>query len=288
MKIIEAFFVTKLFILLFFAFFLASCQTVPNITPGIQPGFEAVNPAAIIAVPIFIMPDPSSETSSIDFSLLETEKLIPSLENKIIDSFNHQPNINGYPFSAVKKAINYNPPKVTTNLNDKSLNSPNKSPNEKEMSKPSVWDNLDKTMDDVTKRFSSRDTKTRLLISPNCLARKNYVEFYTYCLAGEQNWLTNLNLLSAQVLNADSALITVITDLQDKVVNKQYQVTGGLSVLLVDTNNGKLIWGNYKKETLVNSSDKKYFPSWDELLNKILIPDFWNGFPGRIGKNQLK
>ena len=257
--------VTKYFFLSFISLsiFFVGCQSSSNIKPGIQPGFEAVNPAAIIAVPIFIMPDPSSETASIDPSLVITEKLIPSLENKIIDSFSHQPNINGYPFSAVKKAIEIKP-------------------------KLGVWDNLDQTMKNVGSRFSSRDIKIRLLITPNCLARRNFVEFYSYCLAGEPAWLTNLNLLSAQVLNADSALITVITELQDKVVNKQYQIKGGLAILLVDTKNGKLIWGNYESETLINSADKQYFPSWDDLLNKILVPDFWNNFPGRIGKNQLK
>jgi hypothetical protein len=247
-------------LLLLLSFLIVGCQTHSPIQSGIQTGFQAVNPAAIIAVPIFIMPDPSSETSLIDPSLIITEKLIPVLENKVMDSFNGQPNINGYQFSAVKKAMG---------------------------SHPNVWDNLDAAMKTVAKRFSSRDVKTRLLITPNCLVRKNFIEFYSYCLADESAWLTNLNSLSAKVLNADTALITVITDLEDKVVDKKYQVTGGIAILLVDTNNGKLIWGNYKKETLIDTEDKKNFPSWKVLLDKILVPDFWQDFPGRIGKNQL-
>ena len=267
-----------------FCFFVVGCQTQNLMNSGIQPGYEAVNPAAIIAVPIFIMPDPSSEVSSIDPSLLITEKLIPSLEDKIMDSFNGQPNINGYQFSAVKKAIGYNQPVVNKTQPAKAKTQPAKV---KELLIPSVWDSLDSTMKTVGSRFSSRDIKTRLLITPSCLARKNFIDFYSFCVADESVWLTSLNLLSAKVLNADSALITVITDLEDKVVDKKYQVTGGLAVMLVDTNNGKLIWGNYQKETLENSADKKYFPSWGDLLNKILAPDFWQDFPGRIGKNQL-
>ncbi|MES2615758.1 MAG: hypothetical protein V4591_10120, partial [Bdellovibrionota bacterium] len=233
----------KLLILL--SIFVVGCQSSTTVNSGIQPGFEAVNPASIIAVPIFIRPDPSSEVSSVDLSLLITEKLIPKLENTIIETnFVHQPNINGYSFSAVKKAVEYKTAKKETVKGEV---------------KKGIWDNLDSTMKDVADRFSSRDTKTRLLITPNCLARKNFVEFYSYCLASDPAWLAALNTLSAKVLNADSALITVVTDLQNKLVGKQYQITGGIAVLLVDTNNGKLIWGNYKKEVITNPIENKYF-----------------------------
>lgn len=277
--------------------FLEGCQTSAWLNGGIQPGYEAVNPAAIIAVPIFIMPDPSSEFSKLDPSLIITEKLIPALESKIIGSFENQPNINGYPFQVVKKAIGFGEKKnqilskTQSPSHEDEFEKKEDSNKEKivhQKAQPLIWDKLDTTMKDVASRFSSRDVKTRLLITSNCLARKNFIEFYSYCLASEKNWLSGLNALSARVLNADSALITVITDLQNTVVDKKYEITGGLAILLVDTNNGKLIWGNYVKETLVNPEDMKYFPSWSEFLNKVFVSEFWNGFPGRIGKNQLK
>lgn len=282
-------FVLKLWFLLFFS--LIGCQSRNNITSGIQPGFEAVNPAAILAVPIFTLPDPSTENSLIDPSLMVTENFLPSLEDKIIQSnFTNQPNINGYSFSAVRKAIlsgapkkvGQNAPTKKGEVDGKKAEVDNKKKNEVK-----IWDGLNFSMRNVAERFSSRDVKVRLLISPNCLARKNFVEFYTYCLASDLTWLSYLNALSSRVYNADSALITVVTDLQNKVVDEEYQIYGGVAVLLVDTNNGKLIWGNFKKETLINPKEKKYFPSWNEFLNKIFVPEFWNNFPGRIGKNQL-
>jgi hypothetical protein len=139
----------------------------------------------------------------------------------------------------------------------------------------------------VAQRFSSRDTKERLLITPKCFSRSSFIEFYSYCLSQEKSWLSALNSLSAQTLNADAALITVITNLNDKVVNNQYQISTDISVLLVDTNNGKLIWGNSKHAQLVNSNEKAFYPRWQDLFNSIFVPEFWKNFPGRIGENQL-
>ena len=253
--------------MVFFFFFMTGCQSSSKLNLGIQSGFEAMNLAAIIAVPVFVQPDPSQEEASIDPSLLVTEKIIPSLEKKIMESFTNQPNVNGYPFSAVKKALHYH-----------------ENPSEGN----SVWNSMSVNLKEIAARFSSRDIKTRLQINPKCLARKNYVEFYSNCVSHETQWLANLNLLSSQVLNADAALITVITELKkNQLPNKQYEIKGGIAVLLVDTNNGNLIWGNDKTETILYPVDKKYFPSWDDILNKILTPNFWNGFPGRIGQNQL-
>ena len=288
-------FVRKLYIslCLLFGASLTGCQSSPHLNSGIQPGFEAVNPAAIIAVPVFVIPDVASETASVDPSVLITEKFIPVLENKIIDSFDGQPNINGYPFAAVKKAIDYTPPNLFGKENiaavskDSSGISFTQNLKAPENAKAKIWDSLNASIQNVSNRFSSRNIKTRLLITPNCLARKNFVEFYSYCLSKEPDWLDGLNRLSARVLNADSALLTVVTNLQNHVNKGQYEITAGISVLLVDTNNGELIWGNTKTETLKNADDQKAFPKWESLLNNILTPDFWSRFPGRIGKNQL-
>ena len=151
-----------------------SCQTPAPVNTGIQSGFEGLNPAAVVAVPIFVMPDAASEFAAIDYSLLSTEKIVPLLENKILESFDHQPNINGYPFSVVKKAINFN----SNIIEDKKTVL-------KEKKEIGVWDSLNFELKDVAKRFSSRNIKTRLLITPDCLSLKNFIQFYSYCLAGE-------------------------------------------------------------------------------------------------------
>lgn len=240
---------------------LISCQSVKPLPEGIQDGFEAVNPASIIAVPVFMLPDPS-KSSSIDPAIVISEQIVTKLQNKVIQSFNDQPNINGYPFSAVAKGIG--------------------------TAKPNIWDNLDESMKAVAARFNSRDSAERSLITSSCLSRKNFMEFYSFCLSTNSKWISGLNALAARVMNADTALIAVITDIDSSVVDEQYKIFGSFSVLLVDTNNGKLIWGRDGYSSLINSPDKKYFPSWDELINNVFSEDFWDGFPGRILNKKIK
>ncbi|KAB8031065.1 hypothetical protein [Fluviispira multicolorata] len=240
---------------------ITSCQSLKPLPAGIQFGYEAVNPASIIAIPTFVLPDPS-KTSSIDPSIIASENIINLLQKKVIDSFDGQPNINGYPFDVVNKAL--------------------------EKGKSNILENLKGTMNNVAKRFSSRDSTVRSLITSSCLSRKNFVEFYSYCLAGEPKWIENLNSLTARVMNADTALIVVITQIESNFDDNIYSITGGFSILLVDTNNGKLIWGKDGSATLINPVEKKYFPNWTELINTVFSNNFWEDFPGRIINKKVK
>ncbi|MBX9840075.1 hypothetical protein [Silvanigrella sp.] len=240
-----------------FSFIFYSCQTMKPLNNGIQEGYEAVNPASIIAVPVFLLPDPS-KYSSIDPAIINTHQLVNKIQNKVMQSFSGQPNINGYAFSAVANALG--------------------------TAKPTYWDKLNDSMKVVADRFNSSQTSTRLLITSSCLSRKNFMEFYTYCLAPDRIWIENLNGLAAKVLNADTALIVVITEISSAAKEDIYSINGGFSVLLVDTNNGKLIWGKDAFASLINPAEKKYFPSWDDLLNQIFSDTYWENFPGRITK----
>ncbi len=240
-----------------FSFIFYSCQTMKPLNNGIQEGYEAVNPASIIAVPIFLLPDPSKH-SLIDPAIINTHQLVNKIQNKVMQSFNGQPNINGYAFSAVASALG--------NV------------------KPTIWDKLNESMKAVADRFNSSQTSTRLLITSSCLARRNFMEFYTYCLAPDRLWIENLNGLAAKVLNADTALIVVITEINSAAKEDIYSIHGSFSILLVDTNNGKLIWGKDGSASLINPADKKYFPSWDDLLNQIFTDNYWENFPGRVSK----
>lgn len=245
------------YLLLFFPliFGLTSCQTAP-LHPGIQPNYVAINPAAIAAVPIFVLANPADSNASVDRSIIISEQLIPQIESRIIASFEHQPNINGYPFSVVRNA--------TSGKNTDIMN------------------HLETAMRETAKRFSSHDIKTRLLITKTCLNRKNFLEFYSYCLAQNPDWISSLNSLSARVLNADSALIVVMDHLSENTESIQHEIQLSVAVLLVDTNNGKLIWGNEKKLKKKNLKDNEKIPNWHELIHDMFTQDFWNEFPGRI------
>lgn len=250
----------KALILISFLFFLEGCQSAPKLPTGIQEGYEAVNPAAILAVPTFVVPNPADPNSAIDHSILVSTPVVQKLEAKVIHSFSGQPNINGYPFTTVSKALGKTP--------------------------PTIHDDLSMSLKNVVLRFSSRDTKTRLLITPRCLGRKNFIEFYSYCLAPDPSWIHNLNNLSAKILNADTALLVFLNNLQSNQTQGLYALSGGVAILLVDTNNGKLLWGNESFVTLNNPADKPYFPKWDDLTGALLPISFWKDFPGRLADEQ--
>ncbi|MGY3802942.1 hypothetical protein ACWNT8_02610 [Pigmentibacter ruber] len=253
--------ILRLFVLKIFVTFFYGCQSSKLLNEGIQEGYEAINPASIIAVPTFVLPDPS-KMAVIDPAIINTHQFIPKLEAKVMEAFKDQPNINGYSFTVVNNVI------VKENLD--------------------ILKNMNQRLIVISSRFSSRESVVRSIITSSCLSRKNFVEFYSYCVAPDNAWISELNKLALKVLNADTALLVILKHLDSNSDNDIYTLNGGISLLLVDTNNGKLIWGKDKFVTLKNPPEKKYFPSVDELLNSIFNEDFWDGFPGRIQKTKPK
>ncbi|WGL61232.1 hypothetical protein QEJ31_06460 [Pigmentibacter sp. JX0631] len=253
--------ILRLFVFIIFVTFVSSCQSLKPLNEGIQEGYEAINPASIIAVPTFVLPDPS-KAAVIDPAIINTHQFIPKLEAKVMEAFKDQPNINGYSFSVVNNVV----------IKEKS----------------DILNNMNQRLTAISSRFSSRESIIRSVITSSCLSRKNFVEFYSYCVAPDSVWISELNKLALKVLNADTALLVVLKNLDSSSNNDIYVLHGGISLLLVDTNNGKLIWGKDKFVTLKNPPEKKYFPTIDDLLISIFNEEFWEGFPGRIQKNKPK
>ena len=232
---------------------LLSCRSTPAVAPGIQPEFEAINPSRILAVPPFVLPDPGSR-STVDIAALETGNTRTVLESKVTSAFQNQPGVNGVSFSTVRQALG---------------------------KRPNVWDTLDAQMRSDSLKLTSRNEQERAELSPDCLKRKNFSDFYSFCLAPDKKWVAGLNALSAKVLNADSALLTAITSLEKTTTNNRYGIVAGLALVLVDTNTGKLIWGRQTAGELFSPEGNASFPEWSKLFETMLNEDFWAEFPGR-------
>lgn len=230
-----------------------SCRSTPAIVPGIQPEFEALNPSRILAVPSFVLPDPGA-FSSVDIAALETGNTRAALESKVTSAFQNQPGVNGVSFSTVRQAIG---------------------------KRPNVWDVLDAQMRSTSLKLTSRNSQERAELSSDCLKRKNFLDFYSFCLAPEKKWVSGLNTLSAKVLNADSALLTAITRLEKTTEKNRYGIAAGLALVLVDTNTGKLIWGKQTSGELLAPEGSASFPEWSPLFESLLNDNFWAEFPGR-------
>lgn len=235
------------------ALFLAACVSrAPTIQMGLQPKYEAVNPSRILAVPPFIVPDPTRQVS-VDVSAVESGNMTAHIEEAVLKAFTDQPAINGVSFFRVRK----------------------------EIGKSNLITNLDREMSQIAKRLVSREAQDQTSFSKDCIQRRNFVEFYVYCVSPSKSWKDFLNALSAKIYNADSALIVVVTEAEKKEVDGQYESRAGVAALLVDTNNGNLIWGRVVNDFARSTQGNKVFPEWSAMIPSMLGEGFWAHFPGR-------
>lgn len=251
----------KIFLLLMLSVYAISVSCVssePKVPMGIQPRYAALNPSRILSVPVFSIPDPSAP-SKIDIAGIETSGLIPLIEENVLNAFKDQPGVNGFTFAVVKGALG-------------------KSPN--------LWDTMNKQISETGKKLVTREALALTTFSQDCIARKNFVEFYVFCIQPSKEWKDTLNALSAKIYNADTALLVFINDFEKREIEKKYTLRTSISVLLVDTNNGNLIWGKQVKDSLANPPSNKTFPEWSTLISSMLSEPFWAQFPGRKQKTQ--
>lgn len=245
-------FLSLLFVSLSFLF--TGCHST-SLHTGLQNSEHTPNPATVIAVPVMTLANPAFSNAVVDTSLLIAEPIVPSIENQVLRAFEKQPNINGYPFSVVRSTI--------------------------EKNKSKTLQEMENTILKIRNRFGSKDVKERLMVTEKCASRKSFIEFYSYCVAKDPLWQDSLNHLSSELLNADSALLIFIDDLKDQTAQNQRQLSISVCALLVDTNNGKLIWANEKTQEEKTTAPSKQLKKWNTIIERLLAPDFWDGFPGR-------
>lgn len=244
--------------LICFAYFtLMTCVSKPLVPMGLQSEFKAISPSRVLALPLFLLPNPS-EPAQIDLPAWATgggEKL---LETQLLEGFKNQPGVNGVSFQSVRRALGSDP--VTP------------------------WFVLKSELDASAKALSSTDPQVRAGLPKACLKRKSVLDFYVFCVSPKKAWLEGLNALSAKVLNADTALVIVVTHFEKSVVDGLYSAQAGLAALLVDTNTGRMIWGRQAAHSVQSPADKKAFPAWETVFAGLFSESFWEEFPGRVPK----
>jgi hypothetical protein len=229
------------------------CVSVPASREGVQGDAVALNPARIAAFTPILMPHPVQLTS-IDPTTAASAKVQTFVESRILASFKNQPNVNGISFQSVRTALT---------------------------SYPRLAGDIDSEMKAVGQLTNSGIARETLLLSKECRARKNFLDFYKHCLVGSQKWISHLNQFSSAVQNTDSILIPVITALEKMTENDIYSVRFGVALLLVDTNSGKLIWGRDALVRIESPLGAKQFPDLQAAMEKVFNEAFWAEFPGR-------
>jgi hypothetical protein len=234
--------------------FLTSCVSrSAQIGEGIQPKFLAINPSRILAVPLFVVPDPAQK-ASVDLIAFETDKISTLIETEVLKDFSNQPSVNGVSFNRVRQLVG---------------------------SDSKLFQQMSAELNDASKKISSSDPKDKLDLTEQCLKRKTVLEYYSFCLKDKKSWKENLNALSAKVLNADTALLVLLNSLEKGSIKDKYLIKASVTVVLVDTNSGALIWGKQAVKSIPGKSAQQAFSSWTELFAPLFDDEFWREFPGR-------
>lgn len=240
---------------------LSGCQTTKPIPAGIQPEFVAVNPSRILAVPVFALPNPG-RPAEVDLTIFEGNGAEKAIEDAVLGAFKNQPNVNGVSFQAVGRALG---------------------------APPHARSRMATILQNTTAKLTSTVEAERMPLGKDCLARRNFLDFYVYCIAPQKAWVDELNALSTLILNADTALLTVVTELRSGTAQGSSTGAPGLltlegeaAVLIVDTNTGKLIWGRERRERLAaEAKNAEAVPDTATLFSKLFSESFWSDFPGR-------
>lgn len=239
---------------------LVACQTTKPVPMGIQPEFAAVNPSRILAVPVFTLPNPG-RPSQVDLTRFEGDGANKAIEAAVLGAFKNQPNVNGVSFQAVGRALG---------------------------APPNAWSRMADILKTTSAKLTSTVAGERATLGKDCLSRRNFLDFYVYCLMPQKAWVDELNALSTLILNADTALLTVVTDLGTGTssappgADAAPTLEAEAAVLIVDTNTGKLIWGREARTGVQGSGpDARTPPEASALFSKLFSDAFWQDFPGR-------
>ncbi len=128
--------------------------------------------------------------------------------------------------------------------------------------------------------------------SASCDSCKNPVDLYHNVISNLESWQQWLSKLSQQVYNVDALLVPFVIyarqgRIDDRGVAKAYYRIG-VTLLLIDTTSGRLIWaGGRDAEVLNRNLDSRdqlqnvKFPKFDQVKERLLVKDIWREFPGR-------
>jgi hypothetical protein len=235
---------------------MMSCVSADPIQWGIQPEYQALNPSRILAATPIVLAMPGDKQSNIDPTIVQTVPVAPLLEKHVLSAFTGQPGVNGMSFEAVRAQL--------------------------EKEKSTAFDRLVEALNGTVSllRNSRKEQEGRL--GTSCIRRRNFLEFYQFCLRDQPKWRNGLNQMARDVLNADAALLLFMTQME-KQTSKGLAATT-VTALLVDTNNARMIWAGSMQAALKDDASQKPSVLWDTLLAQAAGEQLWESFPGRLPK----
>lgn len=125
----------------------------------------------------------------------------------------------------------------------------------------------------------------------DCLTCQNTGSYYQDSIATRPEWQNWLAQVSRSVRNADALLLPQVLYVREEKDNQRGALVSTrrakLALLLIDTNNGALIWFGEREARASdhlladagNSAPPP--PSWSVLYDRLFTNDLWRDFPGR-------
>jgi hypothetical protein len=231
-----------------------SCVTVPkSVELGVQPGHKGFVPARIAVLTCRVWPQSAAyETMTLTQTKDMTESgVCEKFDKFILEGFADQPYMNGFAPRAVAQLLE-NSGKA-------------------------------KMFMDPLETWTHSDT--------DCLQCPDGPTFYRETLANRPAWRTWLQSFSAEVRHVDAILLPLVEYAYNQQTDdrglRSWKSVVALSIYLIDTNNGELIWVRTRTGSAVNLEDKAKpevtltQPKWDDVLARTLVEELWKDFPGR-------
>lgn len=239
-------------------FTLGSCVSSSVLEPqGLRASYVGNQFARHLFLPAMLQVNPAKK-SSVDKTVVENDAVLGALEKRIGDGFKNQSAVVGMSPTALRAYFS---------------------------AQPDVLNMPGSVLVDVGEKLGKSLASTRELVSSECSNRKSYTDFFVHCVSTGITWRDSLVQLSSKAFNADAALVAVITHVGKGARQRSYAIWADVTVLLVDMNNGQLVWSREASDALLAPPDAVRFPDWDALFSKMFNESFWKDFPGRSTRN---
>lgn len=126
----------------------------------------------------------------------------------------------------------------------------------------------------------------------DCQECTSLPSFYKTSIKTRSSWQIWLSKLSGATKGADAVMIPLILSTNTRLENDRGMLmsirSGAIAILLIDTNDGSLIWSGGRKADVIykafaNTTSAKSMrePPTDDLKRRLLTDAIWIEFPGR-------
>ncbi len=250
----------KLFLSQILILFLTwHCVSSPTsqVREGVNTGYQGFVPARIVVFDCVLWPDAARYR---DLPLMKDREQVekascPKINEFILAGFKDQPFMKGFSPKAVQKMLELNQKtELLTQWQDHWKHNPG-----------------------------------------DCFDCKTPEIFYHQSIQNRTSWKMWLNTLSQNTKFSDAILFPLLTYQDEDKTNDRGVWKARrrvlLSLMLIDTNNGDLIWTKSGYAEIKNESQENFetqapeklnFPDWEKVFEKLFMQDLWQDFPGRI------